>query len=111
MTETSVQGVAASNGIAIGPAYCYRAPELKIADRPFTSPDEELGRFAAAIEQADTELQALYDLMKSRAGKEDAAIFEAHHMMLHDPTLAKKVRKSVEGGQIVERALVTATEE
>lgn len=111
MAETRLQGVAASHGIAIGPAHCYCVPDLTIPDRPFTTADQELKRFAEAIQQADAELQALYDLTKSRAGEPEAAIFEAHHMMLHDPTLAKKVRKSVEGGQTVERALAAATEE
>ena len=110
MTETRLQGVAASNGIAIGPAYCYRLPDLSIPKRAFSSAEQELGRFQEAVQAADAELQALYDLMKSRAGEKDAAIFDAHHMMLHDPTLAKKIRKSVEGGQIVEQAVLTAVE-
>ncbi len=111
MTETHLQGVAASNGIAIGPAYCYRPPDLRIGNRAFTSSVQELERFTAAVQQADTELQALHDSLAARATEQDAAIFDAHHMMLHDPTLAKKVRKSVESGQIVERAVVTATDE
>ncbi len=111
MAETRLQGIAASNGIAAGPAYCYSQPDLKIPDRPFTSVEQELQRFAAAVQQADRELQTLYETMKGRAGEQEAAIFDAHHMMLHDPTLAKKIRKSVEGGQIVERALMLAVDE
>ncbi len=111
MAETRLQGIAASNGIAAGPAYCYSQPDLKIPDRPFTSVEQELQHFAAAVQQADTELQTLYETMKGRAGEQEAAIFDAHHMMLHDPTLAKKIRKSVEGGQIVERALMLAVDE
>lgn len=111
MKETYLQGIAASSGIAIGPAYCYQPPNLEIPDRPSASPEQELQRFAAAVQQADAELQALHDALQGRAGEQDAAIFGAHHMMLHDPTLAKKVRDLVDRGQSVERAVVTATDE
>jgi phosphotransferase system enzyme I (PtsI) len=46
-----------------------------------------------------------------RARSEEAAIFDAHQMMLDDPLLAKKVQDAVERGEIVERAVAQATNE
>ena len=109
--ETRLQGIGASAGIAIGPAYCYRLPELKLPERAAASTEEELRRFTEAVSQADGELQALQDSLQKRAGEKDAAIFEAHQMMLHDPMLAKKVRALVEAGQPIEHAVSAATDE
>src|SRR5512143_2935579 len=109
--ETYLKGIAASHGIAIGPAYCYSLPNLIIPNSAPAAPSEELRRFADAVQQADLELQALHDSLERRTGEKDAAIFEAHQMMLHDPMLAKKVRLAVEGGQTSEQAVAAATNE
>ncbi len=106
-----MQGVAASNGIAIGPVYCYISPTLTIPDRKRQPVDQEMGRFSKAIDQAQEELKTILQLVSKRAGEKEAAIFEAHQMVLIDPMLAKKVRKAVEDGQIIEQAVGTAIEE
>ena len=109
--ELQIHGVAASNGIAIGPAYHYVVPDLTIPARERRAADQELACFNSAIEQAQTELQILYDQVSKRIGIEEASIFEAHQMILLDPVLAQGVRRSVEAGKIIEQAVVTATEE
>jgi phosphoenolpyruvate-protein phosphotransferase (PTS system enzyme I) len=109
--ELQVLGVAASSGIAIGPAYCYRTPALTIPDRERQTVGQEIARFNSAVDQAKGELQDLSDLVSKRIGEKEAAIFEAHQMMLVDPTLAKGVRAAVEKGQIIEQAVLTAVEE
>ena len=109
--DQQIQGVAASDGIAIGPAYCYLLPSLTIPIRERQTVDQEMSRFNTTIEQAQTELQNLYTQILKRIGEKEAAIFEAHQMMLADPVLAKKVRDKVEVGQIIEQAVVTAIEE
>ena len=111
MKESQLQGVAASSGIAIGPAYCFFPPDLVIPSRKPESAEQELARFASALKQAREELQKLHEVMVQRAGEKDAAIFEAHQMILDDPAFIKKVRKAVEGGQIIEQAVVSATDE
>ncbi len=110
MKEIYLQGIGASSGIAIGPAYCYVQADLSIPARGCQPAEQELARFAAAVQQARQELQGLYDLLASRASAKEAAIFEAHQMMLDDPTLAKQVRKAVEQGQPIEQAVLTATD-
>ena len=110
-TEIRLQGIAASSGIAIGPAYCYLPPDLSLPCREPGPAGEELARFNAAALQARQELDDLRALVTRRAGEEEAAIFEAHQMMLDDPMLVQKVRKGIENGQMVEQALVDATDE
>lgn len=108
MSEKILKGIPASDGIAIGPAYCYVQPDLSISARVPESAEREFARFKSAREQAHGELQNLYDTVKERAGGEEAAIFEAHQMMLADPILEQKVRKQIEAGEIVEKAVLAA---
>ena len=111
MPEKTFKGIPASDGVAIGPTFCYIPAELTIPVCAAGTVDEEMARFDAARERARVELQGLYNAIEKRAGKEEASIFEAHQEMLFDPALEGKVRTEVEFGQTVEQALVTAIEE
>ena len=111
MTEKKFQGIPASDGIAIGPVFCYIPAQLTIPVCAAGTVEEEMMRFSAAREQARLELQGLYKAIETRAGREEASIFEAHQEMLYDPALAAKVQELVEIGQTAEGALVKSTEE
>lgn len=111
MSEHILKGIPASDGIAIGPAYCYAQPKLSIPARVPESIEHEMARFESACEQARRELSSLYTSVEARAGKQEASIFDAHQMMLADPMLAQKVREQVERGEIIEKAVLTATDQ
>jgi phosphotransferase system enzyme I (PtsI) len=106
--EFRIQGVGASSGIAVGPAYCYIPHPLTIPVRERQTVDQEMARFADAIAQGQNELQDLYEQVVGRIGVKEAAIFEAHKMILSDPVLAEKVKTFVEDGDILEQALIKA---
>lgn len=110
MPEKTFKGIPASDGIAIGPTFCYIPAELSIPVCAAGTVGEEMARFDMARKRAHLELQSLYDAIEKRAGKEEASIFQAHQEMLFDPALEGKVRAEVEIGQTVEQALVTAVE-
>ena len=111
MMEKTLKGIPVSDGIAIGPAFCYIPAELTIPVCAAGTVDEEMARFDTARERARVELQSLFEAIEKRASKEEAAIFEAHQEMLSDPALEGKVRAGVEIGQTAEQALVKAIEE
>jgi len=111
MPEKTFKGIPASDGIAVGPTFCYIPAELTIPVCAAGTVDEEMARFDVAREYARVELQNLYEAIEKRAGKEEASIFEAHQEMLSDPALEGKVRTEVEFGQTVEQALVTAIDD
>lgn len=110
LTETKLQGIPASDGIALGPAFCYRPPHLTLPVRPATSPAEEWQRFETARAAGRAELEYLMGRVAQRGRAAEAAIFDAHQMMLDDPTLAKKVRQGIERGQPAEQAVAEAVE-
>lgn len=111
MSEIHLEGIAAAEGIALGPAFVFRPPDLSLPARQPGDPAEEMARYAAAREEATAELAAIQARVAADVDEESAAIFEAHQMILNDPTLESSVRGRVEGGQTVEAALVAATDE
>lgn len=111
MSETRLEGIAAAEGIALGPAFVFQPPDLTLPDCEPGTPDEEMARFAAAREQAAAELSAIQSQVAENVDADSAAIFEAHAMILNDPTLESGVRQRVEAGQTAEAALADATEE
>jgi phosphoenolpyruvate-protein phosphotransferase len=111
MSETILKGIPASEGIVIGPAFCYRPLQLEIPTRPFGSIQEELQRFKTACEGAVRELESLKTSVLARSDSETAAIFDAHKMMVVDPMLHDAVQSRLDAGQIIETAVLGASKE
>lgn len=112
MSEIILNGISASDGVAIGPAHRYVLPELQIPARSPGKLDEEISKFECARDQAEQELIATREIVMQRTGEEEeAAIFDAHIMMLNDPAMEQKIREGVEAGQIVELAVQAASKE
>jgi hypothetical protein len=47
--EFFLQGIAASEGIAIGPAFLYAVQDLAVPTRPASQPNVEIARFLSAV--------------------------------------------------------------
>jgi len=93
----AISGVAASPGLAIGRLHHYQADHVVVKDTP-GNPDIEWQKLRDAIESAKAQLQDVYDSMKSRVGKNEAAIFRAHQAFLADADLAADATALIEGG-------------
>lgn len=111
MPEKTIKGIPASDGIAIGPTFCYVPVKLVIPVCAAGTVEEEMARFDMARECARVELQGIYTALEIKTGKEKASIFKAHQEMLSDPALEGKIREFVEMGQTAEQALAKATDE
>lgn len=111
MSERTLNGIAAAEGIAIGPAFRYQPLSLDIPERKAGPLDEEFARFQTACQQAAVELSALKENILARSDAATAAIFDAHAMFLTDPMLADAVKSRIGQGQGVEQAVVGASQE
>jgi phosphoenolpyruvate-protein phosphotransferase (PTS system enzyme I) len=89
-----LRGIAVSPGTALAPAYLFlddfgsSIPSFPISSDEIAS---EYSRFLEAAEQAKIDVGALRDKALKEAGEEQAAIFDAHLMMLDDPELKEGV--------------------
>lgn len=92
----TLRGIAASRGIGIGPAFHFRRAELCLERCVIDDPVVEWARFQSALEAASAQLTDMYTRAEAECGAEQAAIFQAHAMMLDDPELLDAVRTAIE---------------
>lgn len=89
-----LQGIPASAGIAMAPAFQYRPFTWHVERRTAGQVDEELSRLRASLEQACRELEALQEEIAAR-DPQTARIFEFQRMMLEDPILVSALEERV----------------
>jgi len=107
----TLRGIAASRGIAIGPAFHFRRADLSFERCTVEDPTAEWARFQAALETAREQLADVYAKAEAESGAAQAAIFQAHALMLEDPELLDAVRTAIEEQCInAEAALSDAAE-
>lgn len=94
MTENLI-GIAASSGIAIGKAFLMIEPDLTITKSTVSNKEEEVTRFHEAVNAAKLELQNIRDRAEIDLGAENAAIFDAHLLVLSDPELLGSVEGKI----------------
>ncbi|MCA9935785.1 MAG: phosphoenolpyruvate--protein phosphotransferase [Ardenticatenaceae bacterium] len=99
-TEGEWNGIPASPGIAIGPVVQYRPRLPKVVTRTVTDSVAEWERLQTAVAVANNEIQALYRQSVQRIGEAEAAIFEAHLLILQDPDLLERIHKALFDKQI-----------
>ncbi len=104
-------GVAASAGVAIGPAFRLGAPGEAPAERDVGAPDAERRLLEEALVAARTAIEHDRETVTSRAGAADASIFDAHLALLGDEALLEPARAAISGGATAERAWSDAAQQ
>ena len=79
-----LEGKSVFDGIAIGTLCIYGGNESQVKRQRITDIDSETERFNNAKENAKLELKELYERALREVGMANAAIFEAHQIMLDD---------------------------
>lgn len=106
-----IKGVAASSGISIGKALVVEKKAIEIQSRKIDNIEEEKERFLKAVEVAKDQVNKIKNLTEKKLGKDKAAIFEAHIMMLDDPELIEAVKTQIENEKVnAEYALKTTVD-
>lgn len=88
-SESVIQGIAASQGIAYGQAFLYLQSELEIP-RYTVDPDKriaEIARFEHALIVTRQQISQIQLQVSKNLSKEEALIFDAHQMVLEDQAL------------------------
>jgi phosphoenolpyruvate-protein phosphotransferase (PTS system enzyme I) len=106
---SSLQGIAASNGIAIAKAYRLVEPDLSFENKTIEDTGTEIERFRSAINKSKEELTAIRDHAQSALGADKAAIFEAHLLVLSDPELHGPIESKIESERVNAEAALKET--
>ncbi len=92
---TMIKGIAASNGIAIAKAYKLDMPDLTVTKETITDVDGEIKVFNDAIEAVKKDLEVIKEAAVKNLSEEEAAIFDAHALVLSDPELQSQVQDKI----------------
>jgi phosphotransferase system enzyme I (PtsI) len=89
MAERTLHGLGAAPGVAIGRVVRYTSTGATRDREPIVpdAVDAEIARLRAAAERARARIAAAREAAAMRAGEAEAAIFDAHLLMLDDPAL------------------------
>ncbi len=96
----TLKGIAASPGIAVGPAFLYHPLEPRFERQNIEDLEREIARFKEAVESSKEQLAKIHAQTQKEAGSELADIFEAHLLFLEDPALLDGVEKRIRGERI-----------
>lgn len=100
-----LQGIAASDGIAIGTAVCVRVRESDCPAAPYGGKARELDRLQAAADLCARQTAALAERVRSQADRKAAEILTGQITMLADPVLRRQMEELIDGGQPAEAAV------
>ncbi|HIU13559.1 MAG TPA: phosphoenolpyruvate--protein phosphotransferase [Candidatus Fimiplasma intestinipullorum] len=95
-----IKGIAASNGIAIAKAYKLDMPDLTVTQKTIEDTANEVARFEATIAQVQEDLVAIKAAATKNLSEEEAAIFDAHIMVLQDPELKDQTITKINGDKV-----------
>jgi phosphoenolpyruvate-protein phosphotransferase len=108
-----ITGVAASEGVAVGPVFVHAPGELE-PERENISEDaveDELGRFQGAVEAVVKKLTETAEGLRESGSEKEAGIFDAHIEMAEDPEVQEGVEERVKNLESPEAAVISVGEE
>ena len=108
MTKT-LKGIAASDGIAIAPAYLLVEPDLSFSKSSIADVEAEVARYNDAIKTSTAEVEKIHDIAKESLGDEEAQVFEAHLMILNDPEFTGAIENEIKDSKINAEAALDET--
>ncbi len=90
-----LSGKSVYKGIVLGPVTVLGKEDAQIKRTKITDADAEIARVGKAGEQAQAQLQKLYDKALKEVGESSAAIFEVHQMMLEDDDYLEAIHNMI----------------
>ena len=97
---TMIKGIAASNGIAIAKAYKLVMPDLTVTRTTVEDVEKEVKVFEDAMAQAGKEIETIKEVASKNLSEEEAAVFDAHLLVLADPELKDQVVAKIQNEKL-----------
>lgn len=93
--ETQINGIAASDGVGIAPAYLLTKPNLNFEKYHISDPNSEKARLHRAFDKIIQKLKDTKKKLVDKLNAEDLAIFDTHTAILNDPEMIKQVENRI----------------
>src|SRR3954466_1647561 len=104
-TEVTVQGIPASQGISYGQIFVYLQSDLEVPSYEVEAEKriDEVARFDRALVMTRQQISKIKNEVEKNIGPEEAAIFDAHLMVLEDEALiGETIREFESTGRNIE---------
>ncbi len=95
LPHSSLQGLPASPGIALGPARRFVSAQPQVPDHSVADPAHEWETLLAALERTRANIRKTLAEVQRRADRQTAEIFEAHLLFLEDEALLEPARSLI----------------
>jgi dihydroxyacetone kinase phosphotransfer subunit len=92
----TLQGIAAVEGVAFGPAFRLRTVAPEVEEQTIDDPAAERRRLTEAIAAVVEQLRTLRSELSRRAGPAEVGIFEAQILMITDSELQEVAQQAIE---------------
>ena len=109
--KPTLQGIAASDGIAIAKVYTLTDPDLTVTKVTVEDSEKEVSRLDDALAASIKDVELIKETALKNLGEEEAQVFDAHLMVLSDPELIGQVKDSITSNKVnAESALKEVTD-
>ena len=109
--KPTLQGIAASDGIAIAKVYTLTEPDLTVTKVTVEDSEKEVSRLDDALAASIKDVELIKETALKNLGEEEAQVFDAHLMVLSDPELIGQVKDSITSNKVnAEAALKEVTD-
>lgn len=109
--KPTLQGIAASDGIAIAKVYTLTEPDLTVTKVTVEDSEKEVSRLDDALAASIKDVELIKETALKNLGEEEAQVFDAHLMVLNDPELIGQVKDSITSNKVnAESALKEVTD-
>jgi phosphoenolpyruvate-protein phosphotransferase/dihydroxyacetone kinase phosphotransfer subunit len=95
-------------GVAVGPVWSPKVGAVEVPDTQAVDSADEGRRLRDAVTVARRDTQRVRERTAGDLGEAEAAIFDAHLLLLEDPELLDRVHGGIEAGRTAERAWADA---
>ena len=95
-----IKGIAASSGIAIAKAYKLVMPDLTVTKTTIEDVEGEIARYEQAMAKTAKDLEMIKEAASKNLSAEEAAVFDAHALVLSDPEMKSQVEDKVKNEKI-----------
>ena len=92
---TNIKGIGASSGIAIAKAYKLEMPDLTVSRDTVEDTTAEIKRLYDHKAAVEEEIKTIKEAASKNLSAEEAAVFDAHLMMLNDPEFAGQIESKI----------------
>ncbi|UXV34293.1 phosphoenolpyruvate--protein phosphotransferase [Staphylococcus sp. IVB6181] len=96
----TINGIAASDGVAIAKAYLLVEPDLTFDNETVTDTEAEVAKFNGALNTSKVELTKIRNNAEQQLGADKAAIFDAHLLVLEDPELIQPIEDKIKNENV-----------